>query len=155
MMSPTVLKRWYMNIDVKSYFWKEKHAIAYFRIEKWISLMSPLLPFWPLCVCLSPECRLTGGPDGIGTPEKKWPHTLSHWWGDKGIQAFPWAKKRTPPRSWFQVWKPSEPGVRGPERGPGPENTHITEGALTGHRHLQGFERMEWKSEEKEKSEMV
>lgn len=36
-----------------------------------------------------------------------------------------------------------------------PENTHITEGALTGHRHLQGFKNSEWKSEEKEKSEMV
>lgn len=49
----------------------------------------------------------------------------------------------------------------GPREGPHPsqadpkKNLHITEGALTGHRHLQGFEKTEWKSEEKEKSEMV
>lgn len=32
------------------------------------------------------------------------------------------------------------------------ENPHITQGVLTGHRHLQGFEKMELKME---KSEMV
>lgn len=32
------------------------------------------------------------------------------------------------------------------------ENPHITQGVLTGHRHLQGFEKMELKMEE---SEMV
>lgn len=43
----------------------------------------------------------------------------------------------------------------GPREGPDPsqsdpENTLITEGALTGHRHLQGFEKAEWKKWEGE-----
>lgn len=47
-----------------------------------------------------------------------------------------------------QVWKPSEPGVRGPRRGPDPsqaepENPNMTEGALTGHRYHQSFEKRE------------
>lgn len=102
-------------------------------------------------------------------PLKQWPHTLSLWWGDKGIQAFPWVQKKKKKKK-TQVSKELSPGLEalrarceGPWKGPDPnqadtETTHITEGALTRHRHLQGFKKMERekkKTEEKEQSEMV
>lgn len=57
-------------------------------------------------------------------------------------------KKSESPMSQDQVWKPSEPGVRGPRRGSDPsqadpENPNMTEGALTGHRYHQSFDKME------------
>lgn len=101
-------------------------------------------------------------------PLKQWPHTLS---SDGVIRAYklsPGSKKRKKKKT--QVSKELSPGLEalrarceGPWKGPDPnqadtETTHITEGALTRHRHLQGFKKMERekkKTEEKEQSEMV
>lgn len=90
------------------------------------------------------------GADGMCTVFKR---DLTHFPTDGVIKAYMlfcgWKKKKSEsPMSQDQVWKPSEPGVRGPQRGPDPsqtdpENPNMTEGALTGHRYHQSFEKME------------
>lgn len=118
-------------------------------------------PFGLPCVwSTSPghECK-SEVPDGMCT---FWKSDLTPFPTDGVIKAY-----KLSPGQKTQASKEPSPGLEalrarceGPTEGPDPsqadpENPHITEGALTGHRHLQGFEKMEWKTEEKEKSEMV
>lgn len=129
MIPRTILERLYMSImlsvdwiinSVFIQFLKQTTCKCFIRSEEWISLKRPSWTLWLLCVC-SPlpwaDCTAYKSTRWHRHLWKKWPHTLSQWWIDKGIQAFPWAKKRKPPRSEVQVWKPSEPGVRGPDWG--------------------------------------
>lgn len=88
----------------------------FFSKKLWIVYLAPVLVWGP---------RGGGGTRWHSYPLERWPHTRSHQWGDKGRQAPPpppWAPKHKPSRSDVQVWKPSEPGVRGPERGQTPES---------------------------------
>lgn len=58
-----------------------------------------------------------GIPDGTFSKEKKKrPLTFLPCSGVKGIQKFPRAENTLTLRSQVQVWKPFEPGVRGPQR---------------------------------------
>lgn len=156
---------WIIN-SVFIQFLKQTTCKCFIRSEEWISLKRPSWTWQrPLApVCLQPftvaDCTAYKSTRWHRHLWKKWPHTLSHWWIDKGIQAFPWAKKT-------QASKELSPGLEalwarceGPRVGPDPsqadqENPHITEGALTGHRHLQGFGKTEWKSKEKGKTRDV
>ncbi len=135
-----------------------------FLISKW----RMNIPNEPLIASLAPVClqHFTGAECEAYRSTRwhrhLWKSDLTPFPTDGVIKAY-----KLSPGPKTQASKELGPGLEalrarceGPREGPDPsqadpENPHITVGALTGHRHLQGFEKSEWKSEEKEKSKMV